>query len=229
MPRHRRRRRAGLVPLDGGDDAAVHGQLVLHLVADADASLPGAGACLAQRLAQTFEHQLQHAVAGGGGDRLVQVDVGGDVGLGLEGLGGRRQALPRVLAGGDVAGGGAARGQLGDLHLDELAQLEEVPDGPGVSAQGDVEEVAQRRGVDAAHHRALAGAHLDQAAGGQRPQRLADDPRRDAVMGGQLGLGGEELAGGELTGGDALAEVAEQALGEALAGKGSRLAERGGG
>src|SRR5581483_4490911 len=54
---------AGLMPLHRGQDAAVHVELVLDLVADADAPLPAAGARLAHRLAQALEEQAEHAVA----------------------------------------------------------------------------------------------------------------------------------------------------------------------
>jgi len=214
MPGHGLGGSPRLAAADCHEDAAVHVDLVGNLVAHPHASLPGPGAGHPQGFTQTFEEKAEHAVSRGHGDRLVEVDVGVDVVLVL--IPGAFEVTKRGLAPLDVGGGRPPGSERGVLHLDQLAQLEEVPEPAAVGAHRHHEEVAQRRGVDSAHHRPLARADFNQPAGGERAQGLADDARGDAVLGGELRLGGEQVARRQSAGDDALLEVAEHPVGEAL-------------
>jgi hypothetical protein len=150
----------------------------------------------AQAAVDRLHHGDQQAVPGHRQDPVVETGV--DVGdrLRVVRAGRRRRAVEELLQLGEIGPGGALRGQPGGVHLQCLAQFEEL---------GDV-----RRG-QTAYDRAARGLEEDEALGDQGPDRLADRYPGDPEPLGQLAFD-QPVAGQQPPGDDLLPQRAEHPL-----------------
>src|SRR5881396_3524839 len=109
---------------------------------------------LAKRLGKGLDEEDEHAVAGGGGEVLVEADVGRVERLEL-GAGGAH-GVDRHLHVRDVAAGGALGREGCNVDLERSSHLEEVEQCAGVTAERDLEEVADEAAVRHGDPRAAA-------------------------------------------------------------------------
>lgn len=163
-----------------------------------------------EEVGEGVEEEGGDLVAGGGGQEAVKGHVGGD---GVGGGGGLQEMVVGGPKGFALVGSGALGSEAGIFGFDDEAELDELAEAFYFVGDEEVKGVAEGfvEAVDGADAEALADfeeALLLEAFGG-----LTDDAARDAELGGEVALGGEEgflgsAGAGEV--GEALADFLDE-------------------
>src|SRR5579885_1344282 len=198
---HCRLRRLRIVPGDGGQDVVMVADGALGAGAGAQRPLAG----LAQRRIDVPDDGDYQIVVRGAGDSKVKGRVFVDP---RTARGHCRFLRPQGLGHhGDFRVGRALGGEVGGLRLEHVAHFEGIHDG-GTAARELIGERYQQAGIDRwADNGAVALAALDQAAGLQDAERLADGGPAHAELSGEVALGRQSRARRDLPRQDVLLEL----------------------